>query len=86
VTGRLHQVRLHLAAIGCPVLGEDFYADSSVREQASRYALHAHRVVFRHPVTGETVDVKSAWPDDLKGLLTRMGIGRPDLVKAEEAQ
>ena len=79
LTGRLHQVRVHLDAIGSPVLGDDFYASKTVAGAAPRLALHAHRLVFTHPVTGETVDVHSPWPSDLRRTLTRFGLRRPDL-------
>ena len=42
--------------------------------------LHAHRLVFDHPTTGETVDVQTKWPRDLSSLLRRLGIPRPDLA------
>lgn len=77
VTGRLHQVRVHLEAIGCPILGDDFYARAAVRDAAPRLALHAHRLVFSHPVTGGKIDARSPWPDDLRGLLRRLGLSKP---------
>jgi len=79
VTGRLHQVRAHLASIHCPILGDGMYAPTGVSAMSPRLALHAHRLAFRHPVSGEEVDVRSAWPQNLKGVLRRTGIDRPDL-------
>ena len=81
VTGRLHQVRVHLDSIGCPILGDDFYAPRSRVRVAPRLALHAHRLVFTHPASGETVDVHSPWPKDLTPFLRRLGITRPDSDK-----
>lgn len=81
LTGRLHQVRVHLDAIGSPILGDGFYASKTVAAAAPRLALHAHRLVFTHPVTGATVDVRSPWPSDLRRTLTRFGLHRPDVVK-----
>jgi len=81
VTGRLHQVRVHLEAIGCPVSGDGFYGPPR-RRATSRLALHAHRVTFVHPVSGALVDVKSGWPKDLKGLLAMLKLQRPDLMSA----
>lgn len=49
VTGRLHQVRAHLASIGCPILGDEFYAGRGVESAAPRLALHAHRIVLPDP-------------------------------------
>ncbi len=80
VTGRLHQLRVHLDLIGCPILGDDLYAESSLDTAAPRLALHAHRVVLSHPITGERLDVRTPWPSDLRGLLKRLGLSRPDLA------
>jgi 23S rRNA pseudouridine1911/1915/1917 synthase len=79
VTGRLHQVRVHLESIGCPILGDEFYAPRALRKASRRLALHAHRLAFAHPVSGERIDVRTAWPRDLRGLLTRLGLPRPDV-------
>ena len=78
ITGRLHQVRVHMEAIGCPILGDEFYANHNIQSAAPRLALHAHRVVFAHPVTGERIDIRSPWPSDLRATLKRVGIDRPD--------
>jgi 23S rRNA pseudouridine1911/1915/1917 synthase len=85
VTGRLHQLRVHLDSIGCPIFGDELYGPASIRTAAPRLALHAHRVTFPHPETGAAVDVKSSWPSDLKGLLKRLGLQRPDLVKTADS-
>lgn len=79
LTGRLHQVRVHLEAIGCPILGDGFYAPAPIADAAPRLALHAHRLAFTHPITGEGVDVRSPWPKDLRATLTRSKLARPDL-------
>lgn len=80
ITGRLHQVRLHLESIGCPILGDDVYASKSAARASPRLALHAHRIAFQHPVTGATVDIRSPWPRDLAGMLKRLGLTRPESV------
>lgn len=79
VTGRLHQIRVHLNAIGAPVLGDPVYGPHISREGAHRLALHAHRLVLDHPISGKPVKVETAWPRDLRGLLRHLGIQRPDL-------
>ncbi|MGE3107420.1 MAG: RluA family pseudouridine synthase [Phycisphaerales bacterium] len=84
-TGRLHQVRVHLEAIGCPILGDEFYASPAVRDAAPRLALHAHRLAFKHPVTGEMMDFRTPWPSDLRRALHRLGLKRPDLPRAASA-
>ncbi len=78
VTGRLHQIRVHMELIGCPVLGDDVYAPPPIKAAAPRLALHSHRVAFVHPITGEKVDVRSVWPKDLRNLLDRFGLKRPE--------
>ncbi len=79
VTGRLHQVRVHLDLIGCAVLGDDVYGPRSVWKAAPRLALHAHRLRFAHPVTGEAMDMQSHFPRDLRGTLKAIRLRRPDL-------
>jgi 23S rRNA pseudouridine1911/1915/1917 synthase len=67
-TGRTHQIRVHLAAIGHPVCGDPEYG-SSGRFGLERQFLHAARLSFEHPVTGASIDVTSAIPDDLVAAL-----------------
>ncbi|GMV25717.1 MAG: hypothetical protein AMXMBFR58_17480 [Phycisphaerae bacterium] len=85
VTGRLHQIRVHMELIGCPVLGDTVYAPPAVRSAAPRLALHSHRVVFDHPITGERLDIRSTWPRDLRSTLERFGLTRPDLENTADA-
>lgn len=56
VTGRSHQLRLHLAAIGHPILGCAFYADAPSRASAPRLCLHAQRLGFVHPGRGQWIE------------------------------
>mgnify|MGYP001817825393 CR=1 FL=1 len=60
VTGRSHQLRIHLAAIGHPILGCDLYAHSSALAMAGRLLLHATALAFEHPVTGKWISGESA--------------------------
>jgi 23S rRNA pseudouridine1911/1915/1917 synthase len=69
-TGRTHQIRVHLAAIGHPVCGDPQYGVAG-RCGLERQFLHAQRLTFDHPVTGEPIDVRSALPDDLVEALER---------------
>jgi 23S rRNA pseudouridine1911/1915/1917 synthase len=86
VTGRLHQVRVHLDAVGCTILGDELYGSKAVKAAAPRLALHAHRVVFAHPVSGETIDVRSPWPMELRRLLRRLDLPIPaDAPSADRA-
>ena len=67
LTGRTHQIRVHLSHIGHPLLGDDLYGGS--RERIGRQALHAARLHFPHPVTGEIIDISSPLPADLRELI-----------------
>lgn len=55
-TGRTHQLRVHMQAIGHVILGDALYADPVARAKAPRLLLHAEFLAFRHPVTGEAVE------------------------------
>jgi 23S rRNA pseudouridine1911/1915/1917 synthase len=69
-TGRTHQIRVHLAAIGLPVAGDPVYG---VREEGlPRQFLHAARLAFPHPITGERVEAESPLPPDLAAALGRI--------------
>jgi 23S rRNA pseudouridine1911/1915/1917 synthase len=67
VTGRTHQIRTHLAAIGYPVCGDPVYGGgiAGKRLGLTRQFLHAANLLFRHPRTGELVDCESKLPGDL---------------------
>jgi 23S rRNA pseudouridine1911/1915/1917 synthase len=82
LTGRLHQVRVHLETIGCPIVGDGLYAPRPIASLAPRLALHAHRLVLTHPTSGEPIDVRTKFPKDLRSTLTKMGLSRPDLEQA----
>jgi 23S rRNA pseudouridine1911/1915/1917 synthase len=69
-TGRTHQIRAHLQAIGHPVVGDPEYGTPG-RLGLERQFLHATRLAFAHPVTGEPVDVSSPLPPDLQAALDR---------------
>ncbi len=60
VTGRTHQLRVHLAAIGHPILGDALYASASIAESSARLLLHAVSLSFLHPVTGIALRFHSA--------------------------
>ena len=71
-TGRTHQIRVHLAAIGLPVAGDAQYGRAGAFG-LQRQFLHAARLAFAHPVTGAPVDVVSELPADLRDALQRAG-------------
>jgi 23S rRNA pseudouridine1911/1915/1917 synthase len=66
-TGRTHQIRVHLGAIGLPVVGDSVYG--APEPALGRQFLHATRLAFAHPFSGERVDVESPLPSDLAGYL-----------------
>jgi tRNA pseudouridine32 synthase/23S rRNA pseudouridine746 synthase len=61
VTGRTHQLRVHMAAIGHPILGDELYAGPA-QERAERLLLHASHLEFRHPITDEALRFESPPP------------------------
>ncbi len=70
-TGRTHQVRIHLAEMDHPVLGDPLYADRHTAGQAPRLALHAARLAFIHPFTGEALHFDAPLADDMEILRRR---------------
>lgn len=62
VTGRSHQLRVHLQAIGHPILGDDLYASAEAAARVSRLLLHACELNLPHPVTGEIMSFRSPPP------------------------
>jgi 23S rRNA pseudouridine1911/1915/1917 synthase len=82
LTGRQHQIRVHLAGVGCPVVGDKLYGpderllaraadreltdEDRVRLELPRHALHAHRYRMAHAMTGEELDLVSPLPPDLE--------------------
>jgi 23S rRNA pseudouridine955/2504/2580 synthase len=71
LTGRTHQIRVHLAHVGHPILGDDKYGDFELnkrlaREGLKRMFLHAAEVTFAHPASGERMTVRSPLPPDLE--------------------
>lgn len=77
-TGRTHQIRVHLSAIGHPVAGDDVYGERQYAEfvkkygKPGRYFLHAAELQFAHPRTGEILKFESPLPEDLSTLLQRI--------------
>jgi 23S rRNA pseudouridine1911/1915/1917 synthase len=69
-TGRTHQIRVHLAAIGHPIVGDRVYGRAS--KVVGRQFLHAARIAFTHPQTGERMELQAGLPDDLSALLIQL--------------
>jgi len=76
-TGRTHQIRVHLASVGHPVMGDDVYGGGGGRRMVGlsprRHFLHAAWLRFDHPVTGAPMDIRSPLPDDLQSSLRTIG-------------
>lgn len=66
-TGRTHQIRVHMSAIGHPLLGDNLYGNSSTL--INRQALHSYKVSFIHPVTKQIMSFSCDLPDDMKLIL-----------------
>jgi 23S rRNA pseudouridine1911/1915/1917 synthase len=88
MTGRTHQIRVHLASIGHPLLGDDTYGPGfrtkmallpesakEALEALSRQALHAYLLTVEHPATGEEMEFRSELPSDLARLRAALGSG-----------
>jgi 23S rRNA pseudouridine1911/1915/1917 synthase len=70
-TGRTHQIRVHLESVGHPVVGDRVYGRRPETLGLARQFLHAGRLAFPHPETGEPVEVESPLPADLQAALDR---------------
>ncbi|MFZ7282300.1 bifunctional tRNA pseudouridine(32) synthase/23S rRNA pseudouridine(746) synthase RluA [Avibacterium avium] len=62
ITGRSHQLRLHMLALGHPILGDKFYAQPQAKAMSPRLCLHAQSLQIRHPLTGEIMDFTADVP------------------------
>ncbi|MCU1377335.1 MAG: pseudouridine synthase, RluA family [Acidimicrobiales bacterium] len=71
-TGRTHQIRVHLAAIEHPIVGDPRYRGKRASFATPRTFLHAHALAFDHPATGERVSFSSPLPEDLTEVLARL--------------
>lgn len=76
-TGRTHQIRVHMAYIGCPLAGDELYGGG--RELINRHALHRFYMAFCHPQTGERMEFRSPLPEDMQRLLDEMDTERTAL-------
>lgn len=70
LTGRTHQLRVHLASIGHPILGDDIYGN--VSEIIARQALHAESLIFSRPSDGKRIEVKAPLPNDIEKAVRRI--------------
>ena len=66
-TGRTHQIRVHMAYIGHPILGDSLYGNAS--NLINRQALHSYSIEFKHPITGKKLTITANLPEDMKMLI-----------------
>ena len=71
-TGRTHQIRVHLASIGHPLLGYTVYGSKKPYPGLAGQCLHARKLIFRHPRTGERVELECPLPDWFQGVLDKL--------------
>jgi len=74
MTGRTHQIRVHMAAIGHPVVGDRTYGVRRDTFGARRQMLHAQRIVITHPSTREPLSCEAPVPEDMQGVLERLRV------------
>lgn len=74
-TGRTHQIRVHMASIGHPLLGDEVYSNVKSPYKLEGQTLHAQVLGFRHPTTGEYIEVSAPLPDYFKHLLEILPTG-----------
>ena len=86
-TGRTHQIRVHLASTGHPVIGDDTYGGGGGRRLAAlpprRHFLHAAWLRFRHPMSGDVLDLRSPLPADLRTSLAALS-DMPELATHQD--
>jgi 23S rRNA pseudouridine1911/1915/1917 synthase len=78
-TGRTHQIRVHMAYIKHPILGDEVYGSPAPKLGLDGQALHGYRLTFVHPRNGETMTFTAPLPDDFKTALRRLGGTEPEL-------
>lgn len=71
-TGRTHQIRVHLAFIKCPIVGDTVYGFRKQRIKMKRIFLHAYQLSFTHPRTGNTLTVEAPLPESLQDVLNKL--------------
>lgn len=75
-TGRTHQIRVHLKAIGHPVVGDPVYGSGNAPRgfMLHRQFLHAYQLQFNHPITGQLLEIEAPLPKDLQNILARESV------------
>ena len=76
LTGRTHQIRVHLEYLGYPVVGDPKYSPRKTPFSINGQALHSHELTFKHPRTGEEMSFTAPLPEDMKKIITRLRNGQ----------
>ena len=71
-TGRTHQIRVHMASLGHPIAGDPVYGSRGDKSGLQGQCLHARRLIFRHPRTGEEMRLECPLPQDFAAFLAKL--------------
>lgn len=71
-TGRTHQIRVHLSHIGYPIIGDEVYSNGKNEWNVSGQCLHAWKLEFNHPITGEKISLEAEIPEYLKNIIKEL--------------
>ena len=76
LTGRTHQIRVHMEYLGHPVVGDPKYSPQKTPFAINGQALHSYELTFKHPRTGEEMFFTAPIPEDMKKIITRLRNGQ----------
>ena len=75
-TGRMHQIRVHMSTLGCPLIGDTMYGAQNYGDEfTGRIYLHSWKLEFTHPATGELMKFRQVVPHDFRGMIARIKLG-----------
>lgn len=76
ITGRTHQIRVHLRSVDCPILGDNLYGNPSLNEKfgIKRQMLHAHEISLNHPLSGKPLHLVAPLPEDLLACIKKFNL------------
>jgi 23S rRNA pseudouridine955/2504/2580 synthase len=72
-TGRMHQIRVHLAGSAMPILGDHVYGTRATFRRAPRMMLHAWHLKLKHPITNKPLEIRAPLPEDMRNLVAELG-------------
>ena len=71
-TGRTHQIRVHLSYIGYPIIGDEVYSNGKNKWNIKGQCLHAWKIEFKHPLTGEEISLEAEIPKYFKDIIKEL--------------